>query len=87
MIRQLIDPIKADLRSKPKKSEYVLAVTNNSYILAIDNFCNMSNELSDMLCCITSGIGISTRILYMTAEERVIETRRPIMVKRGSIGG
>lgn len=80
MIRRVIDPSRADVRSTPKKEEDLIIAASNSWMLAFDNLSGISSELGDQLCRITTGTGFGTRELYSNYEEVVFSVKRPIII-------
>lgn len=80
MIRRLIDPNKADLRSTPKEERDLIIAGSNSWMLGYDNLSGISPETSDALCRITTGAGFSTRELYSNSEEAIFSVKRPVIV-------
>jgi hypothetical protein len=79
ILRNLIDPNTAALRSLPQ-SERDLAITaGNSWIIAFDNLSRMPNWLSDALCRISTGGGFGTRQLHTDQDEILFDAMRPIV--------
>ncbi len=79
-LRQLIDPNQVPVRRFPKDHEHLMAALNSGYLLAFDNLSHLSPDMSDALCCICSGAGFAARTLFTTADETVVESRRPILL-------
>lgn len=76
--RQLIDPIKAPLRSAPRTDRDLMIAAKNGWIISLDNLSYLPNWLSDALCRLATGGGFSTRQLYTNDEEEIFESCRPI---------
>jgi hypothetical protein len=77
MVRALIDPNKADLRSEPKTMQDVILAARNGWIVALDNLSSLPQWLSDTLCRLSTGAGFGTRQLYSDTDEILIEVKRP----------
>ena len=52
----------------------------HSWIIALDNLSVISDRLSDALCRLATGGGLSTRTLFSNADETVLDACRPIIV-------
>ena len=78
LIRRLIDPNVAALRSLPRDVRDVFIAAINSSILCFDNLSSISPELSDALCKISTGGGFGTRQLYSDDDEYLVDVMRPI---------
>ena len=77
VLRALIDPSSLPLRALPK-NEHTLAISaNNTWILAYDNLSGLSTDMSDSLCKMSTGGGMSVRELFTTGEEAVFSIMRP----------
>jgi hypothetical protein len=80
IIRSLIDPSSAPLRTKPREERDLMIAARNGWILGFDNLSGIPNWLSDALCRLSTGGGFSTRQLYTDAEEVIFDAQRPCMV-------
>ena len=80
LLRSLVDPNVAALRSEPKDEKDLMIAARNSWCLAFDNLSKMSQWLSDALCRLATGGGSATRELYTNFEEVIIDARRPMML-------
>lgn len=80
LLRSMIDPNAAPLRSLPRDQQDLFISANNARILAFDNISNLPYWLSDTLCKLATGGGFSTRELYTNGEEAIFEARRPIIL-------
>lgn len=80
LLRGLVDPSVAPLRSPPR-SEYDLVIYSaNSWCLAFDNLSYLPPWLADGLCRLSTGGGFGTRKLYSNEEELVFDTKRPVIL-------
>ena len=80
VIRALIDPSEIPLRREPKTSDDLLVSAQHNWVVAIDNMSFLPDWLSDDLCRLATGGGISKRSLYTNDEETVLEAKRPIIL-------
>jgi putative DNA primase/helicase len=78
VIRSLIDPSSAMLRSAPKNGTDLMIAAQNGWLLSFDNLSSLKQEMSDSLCRLATGGGSSTRKLYSDGEEFIFEATRPI---------
>ncbi len=79
MLRELIDPNKAGLLSKPKTDELRVIGVNN-HVLAFDNLSGISSNQSDALCKISTGDNQTIRKLYTTNDEFTVSLKKPIIL-------
>lgn len=80
MIKMLIDPTAAPLRTIPKSEHDLLIAAKNNWLLAFDNVSAISPAMSDALCRLSTGAGLSTRKLYRDEDETIFDVRRPIII-------
>jgi hypothetical protein len=81
MIKDLVDPGKPVLRSLPKqKEEELFIIGQNCHLICFDNLSGLTAAMSDSLCKISTGCGISFRKLYTNGEEFFIELSRPMII-------
>lgn len=80
MLRKLADPARAPLRSAPKDDQNVAVEAANAWVIAIDNLSGMPNWLSDALCKVATGSGLTTRRLHTDREQEVFDAARPIVL-------
>ena len=78
MLRQLLDPHTAALRSLPRDTRDLYVAAINGHVLVFDNLSGMPVEISDALCRLSSGGGFATRALYTDGEEILFDGHRPI---------
>ena len=64
MLRSLLDPHTASLRSLPRDTRDLYVAAINGHVLVFDNLSGVSTEISDALCRLSTGGGFSTRALY-----------------------
>jgi len=80
LLRRMIDPNEADLRSSPRDEQTLMIAASNSHVLAFDNLSSVPDWLSDGLCRISTGAGFATRELYTNQEEVIISVKRPMLI-------
>src|SRR5438093_1958573 len=80
ILRALVDPSAAPLRVEPKDIRDLMIAARNSWIIALDNISYLPPTLSDSLCRLSTGGGLSTRELYRDEEEVSFDARRPVIL-------
>jgi hypothetical protein len=80
LLRKLIDPSVAPIRSIPREDRDLLITASNSWILAYDNLSGIPQWLSDSLCRLATGGGFSTRELYTDSDEAFFNASRPVVL-------
>jgi hypothetical protein len=80
LLRCLIDPNVASLRSLPREERDLAISANNTHVLAFDNVSHLSPWISDALCRIATGAGFATRQLYTDMDEVLFEASRPVVL-------
>jgi len=79
MLRELVDPNKVDLLTKPSISDIRVIGTNN-HVLAFDNLSGISPQFSDAICKIATGDNQAVRQLYTTNDEMTISIKKPCLM-------
>ena len=80
VLRTIVDPNTADTSNAPRDERDFAAQAYNNWLICLDNLSNIDNWLSDALCRMSTGGGISSRRLYSDVEEVVYEISRPGIV-------
>jgi hypothetical protein len=80
VLKNLLDPASAPLRAAPRDERDLLIGARNSWIPCFDNLSTISDALSDALCRLSTGGGLSTRELYSDDAETVLEAKRPTIL-------
>src|SRR6516165_12267234 len=80
LLRCLIDPNVASLRSLPREERDLAISANNAHVLAFDNVSHLSPWISDALCRIATGAGFATRQLYTDMDEVLLDASRPVIL-------
>src|SRR5271166_5834246 len=80
LLKALIDPNAAPVRSLSREERELMIAANNSYLLAFDNLSGLPHWLSDALCRVATGGSFAVRRLYTDDEEVLFEASRPILL-------
>jgi hypothetical protein len=80
MLRMIIDPNTAPLRSEPREPRDLMIAARNGRVITLDNLSYLPNWLSDCLCRLATGGGFSTRSLYTDDEETIFTAQRPCLL-------
>ena len=80
VLRALVDPNATPLRAKPRNEEDLMLAASNSHTLVLDNLSYISHDLSDAMCRISTGGGLSRRKLFTDDEEAILNVVRPMMI-------
>lgn len=79
LLRALVDPNSAPLRSEPREPRDLVISAANSWVIGYDNLSHISPWLSDAICRLSTGGGFATRELYTDREEVIFESQRPVL--------
>jgi hypothetical protein len=80
MLRALIDPNAAPVRTLPREERDLFIAANNGHVLAFDNLSAVPPWLSDTLCRLASGGSFAVRQLYTDQDEVLFEAARPVIL-------
>jgi hypothetical protein len=80
VLKRLLDPTAAPLRSEPKEARELMIQSRNGWLLSFDNLSGLPVWLSDALCRLATGGGFATRELYTNDEEVIFDAKRPLVV-------
>jgi hypothetical protein len=80
VLRALVDPFTAPLRTAPKDERDLQIAARNSHVIALDNVSSLEPWLSDALCRLATGGGLATRELYSDADEIIFDAQRPVLL-------
>jgi hypothetical protein len=78
--RAVIDPNSASVRSAPRTEEDLMIAAINSWTICLDNLSFVSSDLSDGLCRLSTGGGLSKRTKYTDDEETLLNAKRPVVM-------
>ena len=80
ILRALVDPNKAALRSVQRDERELMIAATNGWIIALDNLSNIRSWLSDALCRLSTGGGFATRENYSDDDEVLFDAMRPVLL-------
>lgn len=80
MLRALIDPHAAPLRSVPRDTRSLMIATRQIWILGFDNLSDLPVWLSDAQCCIATGTAFPDRVYYTNDREMLFVAKQPILI-------
>jgi hypothetical protein len=80
ILRALIDPNIAPLRSEPREARDLAIAANNHWLVTFDNLSHVPAWLSDALCRLATGGGFATRELYSDDDEMIFDAMRPVLM-------
>jgi hypothetical protein len=80
VLRLLVDPSTASLRTVPREERDLMIAASNSWIISFDNLSGIPQWLSDALCRLSTGGGFATRELHTDNEEILFDATRPIIL-------
>lgn len=80
LLRRLVDPNSADLRSPPKSAEDVILAASNARVVAFENMSSMNEELADLLCRVATGAAFGTRKKYTNNGEFLVSFNAPVLI-------
>lgn len=80
MLRAMVDPNVAALRSGPRDERDLVIAASNGHIVALENLSKVPDWLSDALCRLSTGGGFGTRELFSDSEEKLFNGQRPVMI-------
>lgn len=80
ILRSLIDPNLAALRSAPRDERDLVIAASNGYLVALENLSKIPDWLSDALCRLATGGGFGTRELFTNGEEVLFDGQRPVLL-------
>ena len=80
VLRALVDPNEAPLRSEPKEPRDLMIAATHGWVVALDNLSSLPVWLSDCLCRLATGGGSATRELFSDDDEIIFTAKRPVIV-------
>jgi hypothetical protein len=80
VLRALVDPSTAPLRSEPRELRDLAIAAQNGWVISLDNISRVPPWLSDALCRLATGGGFGTRELYSDSNEVLFDAQRPIIL-------
>jgi hypothetical protein len=80
LLKNLIDPSTAPLRTAPRNEADLLLAAKNQLVLVFDNLSTITQSQSDAFSRLATGGGLSTRKLFTDNDEIVVEAMRPVII-------
>lgn len=80
LIRSVIDPSSAPIRSIPRDESVLLLAAQASHQLVFDNLSTLPAEVADSLARLSTGSGIGQRKLYTNFEESIMTGHRLLLL-------
>jgi len=80
LLRAVLDPNRSPLRSDPRDLDALMIAARNGWIPVFDNLSAMPTWVSDGLCRLATGGGLSKRMLYSDADETILDATRPVII-------
>ncbi len=80
MLKSLLDPNVAPLRSLPRDERDMTVAARSSLIVGYDNLSGLPPAMSDALCRLATGAGFATRALYTDGDESIFSGVRPVLL-------
>ena len=80
MLRRIVDPNGAPLRSPQQSERDLAAAAINNYMVVVDNVSGIKPWYADCLCRLATGGGFASRTLYANEAETAMEACRPIVL-------
>ena len=80
VLRKLTDPNKAPLRAAPKSDDDLMVSASRSWVMTFENVSRLEPSLSDAICRLSTGGGLSKRMLFTDDDEVVLDATRPVIV-------
>lgn len=79
-LRALVDPSSVPLHAPPHDKTDLMVAAANSWTVAVDNVSSIPKWLSDSLCRLSTGGGMSKRMLYTDGDEFLLGVKRPVIL-------
>jgi hypothetical protein len=79
ILRAMVDPNFAALRSSPSDEEDLMVAARHSWVVGFDNLSTIDGALSDALCRLSTGAGLGRRQRYTDTEEVLFFGIRPVV--------
>jgi energy-coupling factor transporter ATP-binding protein EcfA2 len=80
LIKMLVDPDKYTKRRRVKNADELFIAANHSWVLSFDNLSGISADISDALCCISTGSEYTGRKLFTFGEQSALSAMNPIIL-------
>lgn len=80
LLRRLIDPNVADIRSVPKDERDLMVTARHQRVQAFDNLSQISHAMSDNLCRLATGGALVLRRLHTNDDQVILDATAPIIL-------
>ena len=80
VLRQLVDPAAEPLSGPPGEQRDLLVAAQTSHVPAFDNISAIPGDMSDALCRISTGGGLTLRKLYTDGDSYTFSVCRPVIL-------
>jgi len=80
LLKNILDPGVASLKSIPREERDLIISASNSWLLSYDNISGFPEWISDAMCRLSTGGGLSLRELYSDSEEMIFDVKRPLVL-------
>ncbi len=80
LLRALIDPNVAPIRSLPRSEQDLFVSADNNFVQPFDNISGLTASMSDALCRLATGAAFATRQIFTNGDETVLQATRPIIL-------
>jgi hypothetical protein len=80
MIKKIIDPSSVEKMRLPDSEQNLMIQAKDYYLLVFDNVSGMKSDISDALCMLATGGGMTFRKLYTDAERQVFNQVRAFII-------
>ena len=80
VLKRTLDPSLAELRKAPNELRDLVVAANNCWIVVFDNVSSIPIWMSDFLCQLATGGGLSVRQLYTDDDETIFDAKRPAVI-------
>lgn len=77
VLRRLIDPSESPLRSVPPNERDLMVTAVNTWLLTYENTSHLPQWVSDAMCRLSTGGGLSVRKLYRDTSQVHLDAQRP----------
>jgi hypothetical protein len=80
IIKKIIDPSSVEKMRLPDSEQNLMIQAKDYYLLVFDNVSGMKSDISDALCMLATGGGMTFRKLYTDAERQVFNQVRAFII-------
>lgn len=80
VFKRLIDPSTTDLRSAPRTERDIFVAADREFLLSFENVSQISQQMSDAFCKLSTGATFATRQLYSDKEEVLLTAKRLVIL-------